>query len=49
MRKADRILREVYAKAGASDRYEGRFYSGGHKFDLQMQAEAFEWLDSWLK
>ncbi|MBT6148251.1 MAG: hypothetical protein HN712_06630 [Gemmatimonadetes bacterium] len=48
MRKADQILQEVYAKAGAADNYEARFYSGGHKFDLQMQAEAFEWLDRWI-
>ncbi len=48
MRQADQILKQVYAKAGAAAHYEGRFYSGGHKFDLQMQAEAFDWLDRWI-
>lgn len=49
MRRADDMLREVYAKAGAADRYRCTFYPGPHKFDLQMQTEAFEWFDRWLK
>ncbi|MDX2029254.1 MAG: hypothetical protein SF339_01195 [Blastocatellia bacterium] len=49
MERADRILSEVYAKAGAGDRYRCTFYSGPHKFDLEMQKEAFTWFDRWLK
>jgi dienelactone hydrolase len=49
MRQADRTLTEVYAKAGAGDRYKASFYPGPHKFDLPMQAEAFAWFDRWLK
>ena len=49
MERADRILAEVYAKAGASERYRCTFYDGPHKFDLPMQAEAFAWFDQWLK
>jgi dienelactone hydrolase len=49
MERADRILQEVYRKAGASDRYQAKFYPGPHKFDRQMQAEAFRWFDRWLK
>lgn len=49
MERADTILREVYAKAGAGERYHASFYLGPHKFDLPMQAEAFQWLDRWLK
>ena len=48
MKDADRILGEVYAKAGAADRYRCSFYPGPHKFDLPMQAEAFAWFDRWL-
>jgi len=48
MKRAHEILQEVYAKAGAADRYQGRFYPGGHKFDAQMQEEAFDWFDRWL-
>jgi dienelactone hydrolase len=49
MERADRILKAVYGKAKAADRYRASFYPGPHKFDLKMQAEAFEWLDRWLK
>ncbi len=49
MERADAILREVYEKAGAADRYRCTFYAGPHKFDREMQAEAFDWFDRWLK
>ncbi|MBK9169245.1 MAG: prolyl oligopeptidase family serine peptidase [Bryobacterales bacterium] len=49
MERADRILAEVYKKAGAPERYRGSFYDGPHKFDLAMQKEAFDWFDRWLK
>ena len=49
MRRADAILAEVYAKAGAADRYKCTFYPGPHKFDRPMQAEAFAWFERWLK
>jgi len=48
MRRADGILREVYEKAGAADRYRCSFYPGPHKFDAAMQEEAFAWFDRWL-
>jgi dienelactone hydrolase len=49
MERADRILTDVYKKAGASDRYRASFYDGPHKFDREMQKEAFAWFDRWLK
>ena len=49
MQRADSILGEVYAKAGAADRYKCTFYPGPHKFDRPMQAEAFDWFERWLK
>lgn len=49
MHAADKILAEVYEKAGAADRYKASFYPGPHKFDLPMQDEAFGWFDRWLK
>ena len=48
MRRADGILREVYEKAGAADRYRCSFYPGPHKFDAAMQEEAFGWFERWL-
>jgi dienelactone hydrolase len=49
MERAATILQEVYAKAGAPDRYHCAFYPGPHKFDRAMQAEAFDWFERWLK
>ena len=49
MERADRILSDVYKKAGAPDRYRASFYEGPHKFDREMQKEAFAWFDRWLK
>ena len=41
-------VRETFAKADCSDNFVGSLYDGPHKFDLEMQAEAFEWFDRWL-
>ena len=49
MKKADNILAEVFKKANASDRYKCSYYPGPHKFDAEMQSEAFAWFDKWLK
>ena len=49
MQRADQILKEVFAKAGAPEKYKGNFYDGDHKFDHQMQKDAFDWFDRWLK
>jgi dienelactone hydrolase len=49
MNAADNILREVFNKANAADRYKCSFYPGKHKFDSEMQTEAFNWFDRWLK
>ena len=49
MQRADGILTEVYKKAGAPERYRASFYDGPHKFDREMQKEAFAWFDRWLK
>jgi dienelactone hydrolase len=49
MERADDMLRQVYEKADAADRYRCSFYPGSHKFDREMQTEAFGWFDRWLK
>ncbi len=49
MKDADRILGEVYRKAGVAEGYRCSFYAGEHKFDKNMQEEAFDWFDRWLK
>ena len=49
MQRAEQILKEVYKKAGAEDRFKCSFYPGPHKFDKAMQEEAFEWFDRWMR
>lgn len=49
MKRADKIISEVYTKAGAENNYKCSFYPGPHKFDKKMHAEAFDWFDKWLK
>ncbi|MEO5995824.1 MAG: twin-arginine translocation signal domain-containing protein [Chitinophagaceae bacterium] len=49
MKRAEKILQEVYANAGASDHFKCSYYPGPHKFDAKMQSEAFDWFDKWLK
>jgi dienelactone hydrolase len=48
MKDADRILKEVYRKANAEEKYHCSFYPGGHKFDGEMQKDAFSWFKKWL-
>ena len=43
----DKIGR-CYAKAAAADRARCRMYDAPHEFNLEMQAEAWEWLGRWL-
>ncbi len=49
MKKADKILQDIFIKADAQEKYKGIFYDGDHKFDAQMQEDAFNWFDKWLK
>jgi dienelactone hydrolase len=49
MKRADAMLRETYTRGGAPQQYRCSFYPGGHKFDREMQAEAFAWFDQHLK
>ena len=44
MRDADARLKMHYANVGNPAAYVGQFYSGPHRFDLEMQAAAFGWL-----
>lgn len=49
MKDADKIMGEIFKKAGAADKYKCNFYPGPHKFDKQMQKDAFDWFDKYLK
>ena len=49
MKRAERILRQVYAKAGAADQFRCSYYPVPHRFNRPMQAEAFAFFDRHLK
>jgi hypothetical protein len=49
MHRADAMLRETFVKEGAGEMYRCNFYTGAHKFDLEMQKDAFDWFDRHLK
>jgi dienelactone hydrolase len=41
--------RREYAEAGAPERFEAVLFPGGHSFPDEMKAEAYAFLDRWLK
>jgi dienelactone hydrolase len=49
MQRATQMMAAIYNKAGANDSFAGKYYPGPHKFDRQMQADAWVWMDRWLK
>jgi dienelactone hydrolase len=49
MQRADAMIAETFQRAGASDRYKAMYYEGGHKFDREMQKDAFDWMDRFLR
>lgn len=49
MKESLDVIAKVYAKGGAKDQFVGRFYDEPHKFTRAMQADAFAFLDKWLK
>jgi dienelactone hydrolase len=48
MRDAHTRLGDHYASVRQPDAYTGQFYPGPHKFDLEMQSAAFDWLKKQL-
>ncbi len=44
MRAADERIRGHYAAQGAAAAYRGTFHPGPHRFDTDMQRQAFDWL-----
>ena len=43
------MLEEMFARAGAPEKFQFKYYPGPHQFDVPMQEDAFAWLDQWLK
>lgn len=42
-------LASCYRKAGVPERFRGSWYDTPHEFNVDMQTEAWQWLDRWLK
>lgn len=49
MEASVKTIADVYAKAGLADRFTSRFYDVPHQFNVQMQEDAFDWLDRHLE
>jgi hypothetical protein len=49
MEAAASKIRAVYEDLGHQDRFHSKFYDVPHEFNIQMQEEAFGWLDKWLR
>jgi dienelactone hydrolase len=49
MRGAAEKIGRVYRDLGGESRYRWRFYDVPHQFNLEMQEDAFQWLEKWLK
>ena len=43
-RQADEKIAKIYSEIGYPCNYVGKFYPGPHKFDVEMQEDAFAWL-----
>jgi dienelactone hydrolase len=41
-------IEKCFRKAGVSERQRCRFYDAPHQFNVQMQAEAWEWVQRWI-
>ena len=48
MKESLEKIAAVYERAGAKDRFTGRFYDEPHRFTRQMQDDAFAWFDRQL-
>jgi hypothetical protein len=49
MEESVKKIAAIYEKAGARERFAGRFYDVPHIFDVPMQEDAFDWFDARLK
>lgn len=48
VKSAHEKIERIYRKAGALDHQRCRLFDAPHEFNLDMQAEAFDWLKRWV-
>lgn len=49
MSKAEAKIRQVYAKIGAPEAFQCKYYDEPHSFKIPAQDDATAWLERWLK
>lgn len=49
MDRAAEKIGAVYSDLKKTERFQGKYYDVPHQFDVQMQEDAFTWLERWLK
>lgn len=49
MKQACQSIGDVYTRLNIGERFLSTFYDNKHEFNLQMQEDAFDWFDRWLK
>jgi dienelactone hydrolase len=49
MKSSAAKLEKIWAKAGAPERFRAVFHDVPHSFTPEMQEDAFQWLEKWLK
>jgi len=49
MKHACDKIADVYKQLGASEKFNCQFFDVPHQFNIEMQEEAFHWMDHWLK
>lgn len=49
MRAAAERIAAVYRDMGKPDLYRWKLFDVPHQFNVEMQREAFDWLERWLK
>ena len=48
MEAAMQKIRSVFADQKHPERFKGQFYDVPHQFNVEMQDDAFAWLEKWL-
>lgn len=48
MKAASYKLSQIYQKMNETDKFKTIYYEKPHSMDIQMQEDAFEWLERWL-
>jgi hypothetical protein len=48
MEESSAKIQRVYQALGQPEKYRSKFYDVPHQFNVEMQDEAFAWLEQWL-